>query len=62
VGSVKLERLNENEEDVARKRIVEMQERAMASTSTYSSNRLLQCAHCSQYGTKDMLMQHVKSA
>ncbi|KAF8177604.1 hypothetical protein BJ912DRAFT_1146553 [Pholiota molesta] len=62
VGSVKLERLNENEEDVARKRIVEMQERAMASTSTYSSNRLLQCAHCSQYGTKDMLIKHVKSA
>ncbi|KAF8177607.1 hypothetical protein BJ912DRAFT_1045683 [Pholiota molesta] len=57
-GSVKLERLNENEEDVARKRIIEMQERAIAATWT----NLLQCVHCSESGTKAILMQHVKSA
>lgn len=44
IDSMKLERLNKDEEDVARKRIIETQERAIASPPYL--NPLVQCAHC----------------
>ncbi|KAF8188366.1 hypothetical protein BJ912DRAFT_968663 [Pholiota molesta] len=58
---MKFRRLNVNEEDVARRRIIEMRERAIASVSD-RANPLIQCAHCSENASKAKLMAHVKSA
>jgi hypothetical protein len=59
---MKLERLNEDEEDMARKRIIEIQERAQASKDY--NNPLIQCAHCFKTGSsesRESMKRHVKS-